>query len=327
VTELTGNTIYYIRAYARNDAGTQYGNQFSFKTSPMEPVLSTNTISSVSLTSCNSGGKISNDGGAAVTMRGVCWSTAPNPTTSDNKITIDSNIGNFSSTLNGLNNNTKYYVRAYAINSAGTGYGNELSFTTFAVADIDSNLYNAVIIGTQTWLGENLKTTRYNNGESIPNITDQTEWYNQLAGAYSNYDNNPSNGDIYGRLYNFYAISDPRGVCPSGWHIPSDAEWTTLVDNLGGMSIAGGKIKEMGTTHWTSANPDETNDFGFTALPGGFRYFTGTFNAIGDFAYWWSSTEYSSDYHWISYISQYSGYLLKNYYLKNYGLTVRCAKD
>jgi uncharacterized protein (TIGR02145 family) len=229
--------------------------------------------------------------------------------------------------LNGLNNNTKYYVRAYAINSAGTGYGNELNFTTFALADIDGNLYHAVIIETQTWLGENLKTTKYNNGESILNITDPTDWYNQISGAYSNYDNNPSNGDIYGRLYNSYAISDPRGVCPSGWHIPSDAEWTTLVDNLGGMSLAGGKIKEIGTTHWASANPGETNDFGFTALPGGFRYFTGTFNGIGDFAYWWSSTEYSSDYLWISYLSRYSGYLLKNFYKKNYGLTVRCLKD
>jgi uncharacterized protein (TIGR02145 family) len=324
---LIGNTTYYVRAYATNSVGTQYGNQVSFKTSPTVPVLSTGTISSVSLTSCNSGGNVSNDGGAAVTIRGVCWSTTPNPTTSDNKSTIDSGIGNFTSILNGLNNNTKYYVRAYAINSAGTGYGNELSFTTFALADIDGNLYHAVTIGTQTWLGENLNTTKYNNGESIPNITDPTQWYNQLSGAYCNYDNNPSNSGIYGRLYNSYAISDPRGACPSGWHVPSDAEWTTFVEYLGGMDIAGGKIKELGTTHWTSDNPGETNDFGFTALPGGYRYYTGTFNTIGEYAYWWSSTEYSSDFHWIRYISRYGGLLLYNFYQKNYGLTVRCIKD
>lgn len=175
------------------------------------------------------------------------------------------------------------------------------------ITDIDGNVYHTVTIGTQTWTVENLKVTRYRNGDAISNITDNTQWINNRTGAYCNYDNSVGNGNTYGHLYNYYAVIDSRNIAPSGWHVPSDAEWVTLVSSLGSESIVGGNLKESGTTHWSSPNTGADNSSGFTALPGGERYYdvnslTTSFTNIGTDGYWWSTTKLfeSNDPHtWI----------------------------
>ncbi len=154
------------------------------------------------------------------------------------------------------------------------------------VKDIDGNVYHTVTIGTQVWLVEDLAVTHYRNGDEIPNKVDN-EWDNASTGACCDYDNSP-NSD-YGKLYNERALSDNRGICPSGWHIPTDTEWNTLISYLGGNDIAGSKLKESGTEHWNSPNDDATNSSGFTARPGGYRpYYNHAFYSRGKYGMWWS---------------------------------------
>lgn len=141
------------------------------------------------------------------------------------------------------------------------------------VIDIDGNIYQAVKIGKQLWLAENLKVIHYRNGDPIQHIIDDIQWHNGGFGAYCNYGNDQTNATIYGCLYNWYAVNDKRNICPSGWHIPTEAEWTVLVNYLGGDSIAGGKMKEAGTIHWESPNTGAINISGFSALPGGGRFY------------------------------------------------------
>ena len=200
------------------------------------------------------------------------------------------------------------------------------SVTYGTMTDQDGNVYKTIIIGTQTWMAENLRTTKYNDGTTISNVADGSDWTNLTTGAYCNY-NNTSNMDTiatYGRLYNWYAVNTDK-LAPKGWHVPTDFEWTTLKTHLG--DAAGGKLKEAGTTHWTSPNTGATNEVGFTALPGGYRNGIGIFVNIGDNGYWWSATETTASAAWlrgIFYSS--SGVSIRNYdmYL---GGSVRCVKD
>ena len=194
------------------------------------------------------------------------------------------------------------------------------------VTDIDGNVYNTVTIGTQTWMLENLKTTKYNDGTDIPNITDVGTWEGLLTPGYCWYENDIDNKATYGALYNFYTVNTAK-LAPTGWHVPTDEEFTTLTDYLGGAYIAGGKLKEAGTEHWYSPNAGATNETGFTALPGGFRSQYGLFDFIKSGGFWWSATEGSATeahgramYYdgrdvWIDYGS------------KNFGASVRCIKD
>ncbi|HWR99761.1 MAG TPA: fibrobacter succinogenes major paralogous domain-containing protein, partial [Prolixibacteraceae bacterium] len=295
-------------------------------------------------------GTITSDGGAMITDQGVCWSTNPNPTVADNKTSKDFNSRTkFQSELNGLFPTTTYYVRAYAKNSAGIAYGNELSFTTSeispiifntgltygSVTDIDGNKYKTIRIGTQVWMAENLKTTRYNNGSPIPNVTGDTEWKNLVSGGYCWYNTDPSNfKDTYGALYNWYAVIDNSKICPTGWKVPNSAEWKILASNLGGEGVAGGKMKETGTAHWISPNGGASNESGFTGLPGGGRY-TGTtsrFLTLGSYGTWWSSTSSYQGGLGADYFStdSYSsvGYLSDDWQaFKSSGLSVRCLKE
>jgi len=194
------------------------------------------------------------------------------------------------------------------------------------VTDADGNVYNTVTIGTQTWMKANLKTTKYNDGTSIAYVT--TTWNGLTTGAYCNYNNDANNAGTYGRLYNGFAAFNSK-VCPSGWHVPSDAEWETLATSLGGTSVAGGKLKEAGTSHWMTPNTDADNSSGFTALPGGERDYTnGSFSNLGNYGTWWTSTEAIDDlnalYRHMSYkyamISGISG-------SKYYGYSIRCVKN
>ncbi|OVE79375.1 hypothetical protein BVY01_02745 [bacterium I07] len=198
---------------------------------------------------------------------------------------------------------------------------------TSTLTDVDGNVYKTVKIGNQVWMAENLKVTHYRNGDPIPHVTSTTAWSNLSTGAYCNYDNSVSNVSTYGRLYNWYAVNDSRKIAPAGWHVPTDAEWRTVVDYLGGSGVAGGKMKESGTLHWKSPNTGATNSSSFSALPGGYRYNYGSFNDIGGTAAFWSSTEDSNYYAWYRLLSfNYSGVdrLGNNW---QGGFSVRCVRD
>jgi len=303
-----------------------------------EAVPSIETVQAYNITSFSavSGGNVTSDGGSTVTSRGVCWSTTQSPVISGSKTVDSSGMGSFKSTVTGLISNTKYYLRAYATNSTGTGYGNEITFTTSGgggtVTDIDGNVYHTIIIGEQICFIENLKVTHYRQGDSIPKVTDGSEWIITTKGAYSVYDKNDTNAEIYGFLYNWYAVNDTRGICPDGWHIPKDSEWQTLVDYLGGKSVAGSKMKsvgnlEQGTGLWRGPNADATNESGFTALPGGYRNQDAAFKSLSSYAYFWSSSENSSTNAWSRILSYKNGSVENSIIVKPAGLSIRCVKD
>lgn len=297
-----------------------------------KPVLTTTSFTDIKQSTVTGGGNISSNGGADITARGICWSQVTSPSISD-KITSDGvGTGSFTSNITGLSPNTTYYARAYATNSAGTAYGNEISFTTLAdtltVTDIDGNLYHTVTIGSQVWLVENLKVTHLNDGSVIPEITDNNAWGALTTPGYCWYNNNYSTyGSVFGGLYNWYAVNSGK-LCPQGWHVPTSAEWATLTDYLDGEDEAGGKLKEAGTTHWLTPNTDATNETGFTALPGGSRYYVGYFQLnINENGYWWSSTGYSSTYatYIVMTFTNSSAWTNGNY--KEAGFSVRCIQD
>ena len=288
----------------------------------------TTAVSNITGTSAVSGGNVISDGGAKITARGVCWSTSPNPTIADNKTIDGGGFGGFTSNLIGLIGGTTYFLRAYATSGAGTAYGNEVSFATIptTITDYDGNVYDVIAIGTQVWMKQNLNTSRYNNGTAIPNITDNATWTGLSTGARCYYNNDSASyASTYGALYNWYAVNTGN-LCPTGWHVPTDAEWTTLTTYLGGESVAGVKLKA--TTLWNSNSPNTgaTNSSGFTALPGGYRNYLGPSLDVGDTGYWWSSTG-GSAYAWIRCMSYYFGNVYRyDYYMYN-GFSVRCLKD
>ncbi|MCX6327293.1 MAG: fibrobacter succinogenes major paralogous domain-containing protein [Bacteroidia bacterium] len=307
----------------------------------MPPALITTAVNEISFTTATSGGDITDIGGAYVTARGVCWNTSVEPTIDNNKTTESGGLGAFTSSLTQLAPGTKYYVRAYGTNVAGTGYGNEIMFTTQSspiifnpnltygtVTDIDGNVYKTIIIGTQTWMAENLRTTKYKEGTAIPLLTDNTAWANLITPSYCWYSNNATTyKNTYGALYNWYSVNTGN-LCPTGWHVPSYDEWTTLTTYLGDAIVAGGKLKETDTIHWTTPNTGATNESGFTALPGGNRSYDGSFSYIGYYGYWWSSTEYAltSDAYY-RYISFKSSSMSKGNYHRRSGFSIRCLKD
>lgn len=417
ITGLVAGTMYYYRAYAINSQGTSYGSELSFttQTSLLVPTVSTTLPTDVSLSGATLGGNVTSAGSSSVTERGIVYSTVQNPTTSNFKVLGGSGIGVFSINVTGLTADRLYYVRAYAINSQGTAYGSQVSFytglepvaqfiastltinvnesvqftdqssnsptswnwnfgdggtstiqnpshtystagtytvtltvtnshgsNTFTrnnyitvnevsgntVTDIDGNVYNTVTIGSQIWMKENLKTTRYRNGDLIGTTSPATlDISSQSNPKYQwAYNGNESNVSTYGRLYTWYAVTDSRNICPTGWHVPNDEEWTTLTTFLGGENVAGGKLKESGTTHWQSPNTGATNSSGFTALPGGGRGNDGQYHSIGYGGNWWSITINNTFNP-----STWSMYFLDNkmaqsYSNSMYGWCVRCIK-
>ena len=182
-----------------------------------------------------------------------------------------------------------------------------------------------VIIGTQTWMVKNLDVTTYRDGTAIPQVTDPAAWAALTTGAWCWY-NNTSN-TTYGKLYNWYAVNDPRGLAPAGFHVPSDGEWTTLSTTLGGLSVAGDKMKSAGTTLWASPNTGATNSSGWAGLPGGSRGTSGSFFNDGFNGYWWSSTENLTTNAWYHYLYSSNGYIFRYYFGKPYGFSVRCLRD
>lgn len=343
---LSPETIYYVKAYAINEAGVAYGNQKTFTTTapPTYPIVTTYSISDIGITSARSGGNVTSDGGSTVIVKGVCYSKNENPTATNLITTDGEGEGGFTSHMTDLEPNTTYYVRAYALNNVDYGYGNQRSFKTDAeggtVTDYDGNVYQTVQIGGQGWMAENLKTTHYSDGSPIPLVEDNSTWAGlaSTAKAYCWYNNSTSNRDTYGGLYTWAAAmngsatsgSNPsgvQGVCPSGWHMPSDSEWNELKNYLGGADVAGGKMKETGTAHWNSPNTAATNESGFTALAGGSRSYTGLFENMGIDAPFWSATQYTSGYAWNHVLNYDYASMVVGYGNKIRGREIRCVKD
>jgi uncharacterized protein (TIGR02145 family) len=200
------------------------------------------------------------------------------------------------------------------------------------ITDAEGNSYKTVTIGTQQWMAKNLKVSKYSDGTTIPNITDNNQWQNNTTGAWAYYNNDAANNAKYGKLYNWYAVSKTtngnKNVCPTGWHVPTDAEWTVLTDYLWGNSVAGGKMKEIGTNNWDSPNTRATNTSLFTGLPGGTRnYDSGGYGSIGGAGYWWSSTGSNTDGAWGRNLGSFYGGADRYSYDKRYGFSVRCLRD
>ena len=332
LTGLSPGTTYYVRAFATNSAGTTYGNEMSFTTlAVILPTISTSAITSITSTYAVSGGNITNDGGGIIAARGLVWSTFTNPSLDINQgSSYDGNgTGGWTRTIYNLIPGNTYYVRAFATNSAGTAYGNELSF-------VPQNTISSVTIGNQIWSNTNLDVTTYRDGTSIPQVTDPTAWANLTTGAWCYYTNITNIGTTYGRLYNWYAVAgihdnDPNTpnkiLAPTGWHIATDAEWSTLTTYLGGENVAGGKMKSTGTTLWQTPNTAATNLSGFNGFPGGVRQFNGAFGYINANGYWWSSSELNSTDAWNRNLNYNSEMSFRNYVSKKEGLSVRLVKD
>jgi uncharacterized protein (TIGR02145 family) len=343
IIDLKINTLYYVRAYAANNDGTSYGNQVSFTTSPIQvPALTTRELQRVTSYRGYSGGEITDDFEGDVTSRGVCWGKSHNPTISDYRTSDGTGTGTFGSFVDFLAPASTYYLRAYATNSAGTGYGNEIPITnpdypiifnpdiTYGtLTDLNNNSYKTVTIGTQVWMAENLKTSKLNDGTVIPFITDNAAWLELTTPGYCWLHNDEAFKPTIGALYNFYAVNTGK-LCPTGWHVPSRTELTTLEYFLGGVALAAGKMKETGTSHWKDPNVAATNESGFTALPSpdresGIGSFIGT---DGTYCCWWLSSVMSDKDADIFAVNNENG-RLQNFTSESYkiGFPVRCLKN
>ena len=350
LTGLIPESTYYVRSYATNGAGTVYGEQKVFLTPSLEPKVSKPVITDVTRTTATIKVTIKYYDISKIISNGVCWGTEPlllNPNCNSTYIQTDSSTSSitYSYKLSDLALNTTYFLRTNVMKSVTNKYyySEVGQFTTIdnrspSVTDIDGNVYHIITIGTQTWMVENLKTKHYRNGDEITYVPDFNNWVNLTSGALGYATNlNLTSLDDYGGLYNWYAINDNRKIAPLGWHIPTKVEWNTLVDFLGGSNTAGVKLKEVGFTHWSIPNnrwtpnvTPATNDWGFTALPGGRLYFTGNQNTIaciGLYGYWWMADENNATTAFnfnlgFDYINSFI-----NSGNKWEGLSVRCIKD
>jgi uncharacterized protein (TIGR02145 family) len=340
------------RALSPQEITNLYNSQLPTQTSLCLPSITTNTPNSIGIDSVIVGGNITNDGGSSIVLRGVCYSTTPNPNMGNMRTEDGAGVGFFSTILRNLSPSTTYYVRSYAKNSNGVVvYGNEVSFSTgtpipsfscgtSTVSDVDGNNYNTVQIGTQCWTQSNLKVSKYRNEDSIPTGLSDTAWQNTTAGAYAIYDNNPVNDGLYGKLYNHYAVMDTRGLCPTGWHVPTDGEWNRLVKHLdpnadttifGTQSTtAGGVLKSTATQPtpggWTQPNTGATNSSGFSAGPGGLRYFNGVFYDVGTNGFCWSSAFSGTDALRRT-LNYNNGNSSRDFNGRTVGFSVRCLRD
>jgi uncharacterized protein (TIGR02145 family) len=327
MTGLMGDTRYYVRAYASNAAGTGYGSTMSFVTGPAElPAVLTDSIFNITTITASCHGNTVSSGGAEIIEKGICWSTVSMPTINEHKISAGSGSGAFSVNISGLTDNTLYHVRAFATNSKGIVYGEQVNFRTKhvysgTVTDFDGNIYNTIVIGQQTWMADNLKTTHYNDGSDIFLLSDPTSWMDIRDQAFCWYNNDPAFKNSCGALYNWFAIETGK-LCPPGWHVPSYAEWNQLLNTLGGINNAGGRMMD-----------GEFNASGFTAKYCGNRSWDGSFSGLGTSAGFWSTTIANPNFlsYWFlkldkSYYDE-SAYAVFGSEFRTAGLSVRCVKD
>ncbi len=343
LTGLTPGTLYHVRAYAKNSVDYEYGSDVTFTTSPvLLPSVTTATPSSITTTTAILGGEVTSTGGAPITARGVCYATSPDPALpAALHTTLTGGVGTFSSTVTGLSDGTVYYVRAYATNSMGTAYGNQLQFPTNhesgTLTDVEGNVYKTVKIGNQWWMAENLKTIHYNDNTPITLETDDVVWSTLTSAAYCWYFNDQATyKDICGALYNWFTGNTGK-LCPVGWRIPSDDDYKTLEMFLGmtqaeadGVywrgSDQGSKLKT--TTGW-SLDGNGTNSSGFSAFPGGYRYWEdGKFYGQGTIGSWMTSTVHT-DIITVIYrnLNSSNTNVWRNSIAKNAGKSVRCIKN
>jgi uncharacterized protein (TIGR02145 family) len=328
ITGLSGGSNYYVRAYALNSFGISYGLEIPFSTIQGLPTVSISSIS-VQTTGAVVDGLVTDAGGQTIIERGVVWNTTGTPTTLDNKIVNGISLGIYSTQISGLILGSTYFVRTYATNASGTAYSNTRTITTALppVVDIDGNYYDTVHIGNQIWFKQNLKTTRYRNGGNIPYVLGNTDWQALTTGAWIYYDHDAANNAIYGKLYNWYTTLGDT-LCPKGWGVPTNDEWSILTDYLGGESVAGGKMKSVGTAYWNDPNTGVTNESGFSVLPGGSRNSVGSFLGISYIAFFWSATEGGNGDAWGRHLYSNGGFVDRfTNGFKSVGASIRCLKD
>ena len=308
---------------------------------PTTPRVLTSDILNITSWSASSGGNVISDGGADVHAKGVCYSYNPNPTihTSINVTYDGSGMGGFVSSITGLTNFTRYYVRAYAINTIGITYGEEKTFFTMPnpcpgapfVIDVSGNVYETVQIGNQCWMKSNLRVNKYRNGDTITTGLAVTNWLSTTQGAFVVYDDFSSNDLVFGKLYNHYAVTDNRGLCPTGWRVPSDSDYLSLINNFGGLNIAGGALKDTvnlpNIGGWQNPNVGATNNSGFSALPGGLRDINGNFNGISLFSYWWTSTLLTGRYSVSCKLFSGNSQIYREVGTSTNGYSVRCLRE
>lgn len=336
-------TDYYIRAYIINEFGVSYGEEKQFTTSDGRPVVNTIALSEVTYTSVKTGGEIITDEGEEITEKGLCWNNSGNPTVGDFKQISGNGTDDYSIRIENLTEGETYFFKAYAINANGIGYGSEVTVTltddNISIQDYDGNWYNVVRIGNQVWMKENLKTTHYSDGtkiddgSEITDITGDDKYW--MIPTYS--DGNEAYKNLYGLLYTWAAAvngssgsssnpSNIQGVCPDGWHMPSDAEWLVLANYLGGINIAGGKMKEVGLKNWNAPNVGATNESNFTALPAGHIH-AGSYLPTGTGALFWTTNNVRESDGYIRECVTYYTELNSSDFPKKAAVSVRCVKD
>ena len=371
LTGLTSATAYRVRAYATNSAGTAYGNEILFTTTVGLPVLVTSNMSQITHNSAQSGGTISTDGGATITQRGVCWSSTPLPTITNSRTQNGTGTGTFTSNLTGLTPSTQYYIRAYATNSAGTAYGQQQTFTTTILfvcgtslaTDLDGNNYATITLNLTInsqlrplcWFKQNLRVSKYRNGDPIPTGLDTSAWRRATTGAMASPNDSAVYDSAYGKLYNWYALADPRGICPIGWHVATDAEYLALTSfcqssgypntssNRNGTGRALKSCRQINTPYSaacnTTAHPrwlahNNTNPhygidaFGFSALPAGARVGDdGSYQAFGGNLLLQTPNLSPTDLNYGYLLRLDAGNFSRATGLKTWGGSVRCVRD
>jgi len=304
------------------------------------PVIVTSVVSGIEVESAWSGGSVVSDGGEIITAKGVCWSTAPEPDLNSDYTTDGIGANTFASMLCCLEPNTVYHVRAYAENSHGVGYGNELTFKTppAFIQDIDGRTYRIKTYGDQIWMIDNLAVTRLNDGTAITKILSNTAWFHSKEPAFCYFNKDEGyHKETYGALYNWEAVRGNK-LCPAGWRVPSDVDWMGLESFLGMDSHelhfsdwrgnnqnTGGAMKD--STLWLSPNTGGNNSSGFHAIPSGYRDHTGSFWDAGSYARYWSTTETDSVLAMTRRLHHLRNSVYRGQALKRHGYAVRCVKD
>jgi uncharacterized protein (TIGR02145 family) len=371
LTSLTPITTYRVRAYATNSAGTAYGNEILLTTLAGLPVLLTNNVSLITHNSAQSGGTISTDGGAAITQKGVCWSTSVQPTIANARTQNGTGTGAFTGNLTGLTASTNYFIRAYATNSVGTAYGQQISFATTILfvcgtsqaTDVEGNNYNTITLNLTInsqlralcWFKQNLRVSKYRNGDLIPTGLDTSAWRTATAGAMASPNDSAVYDSAYGKLYNWYSLADARGLCPTGWHIATDAEYLALTNfcqssgypntssNRNGTGRALKSCRQINTPYSTQCNTSihprwlahnntnphyGTDAFGFSALPAGARVGDdGTFQAFGGNMLLLTPNLSPTDLNYGYLLRLDAGNFSRATGLKTWGGSVRCVRD